>query len=182
MPGGAELSRKDIDGLTEFAGRYGAKGLAWLKVDDLAKGRDGMLYVATLDLLTNSTFGPSGPDIGANPGHSNVWRVNPNASYPTPPQLWATGLTTVSACTFDRAGNFWATELFRQNPQGPPGDLVKIAAREVARRSTDDLVHIGGGALPLPGGIAQGPGGAMFVALVADSPQPGSGSVVKVSR
>ena len=148
----------------------------------IAKGRDGMLYVATLDLLTNSTFGPNGPDIGANPGHSNVWRVNPNANYPTRPQLWATGLTTVSACTFDRAGNFWATELFRQNRQGPPGDLVKIAASEVARRTTDDLVHIGGGMLPLPGGIAQGPGGAMFVALVADSPQPGSGSVVKVSQ
>jgi len=42
VPGGAELSRKDIDGLTEYAGRYGAKGLAWLKVDDLAKGREGI--------------------------------------------------------------------------------------------------------------------------------------------
>lgn len=146
----------------------------------IAKGRDGMLYVGTLDLLTNSTFGPTGPDIGANPGHSNVWRVNPNANYPTPPQLWATGLTTVSACTFDRAGNFWATELFRQNPQGPPGDLVKITASEVARRTTDELIHIGGGSLPLPGGIAQGPGGAMFVTLQADNPAPGSGSVVKV--
>jgi hypothetical protein len=147
----------------------------------IAKGRDGMLYVATLDLLPNSTFGPNGPDIGANPGHSNVWRVNPNANYPTPPQLWATGLTTVSACTFDRAGNFWATELFHQNRQGPPGDLVKIVASEVARRTTDDLIHIGGGSLPLPGGIAQGPGGAMFVSLNADSASPGTGSVVKVT-
>jgi hypothetical protein len=146
----------------------------------IAQGRDGMLYVATLDLLTNSTFGPNGPDIGGNPGHSNVWRVNPNASYPTRPQLWATGLTTVSSCTFDRAGNFWATELFRQNRQGPPGDLVKITSSEVARRTTDDLIHIGGGSLPLPGGIAQGPGGAMFVTLQADNPAPGSGSVVKV--
>jgi hypothetical protein len=148
----------------------------------IAKGRDGMLYVATLDLLPNSVLSPTGPpNIGGNPGHSNVWRVNPNASYPTPPELWATGLTTVSACTFDRAGNFWATELFRQNPQGPPGDLVKIVASEVSRRTTDDLIHIGGGSLPLPGGIAQGPGGAMFVSLTADSPTPGTGSVAKVS-
>jgi hypothetical protein len=146
----------------------------------IAKGDDGMLYVATLDLLTNSTFGPNGPDIGANPGHSNVWRVNPNANYPTPPQLWATGLTTVSACTFDRAGNFWATELFHQNRQGPPGDLVKIVASEVARRTTDDLIHVGGGSLPLPGGIAQGPGGALYVSLNAASPVPGSGSVARV--
>ena len=42
VPGGSALSRKDIDGLTEYVARYGAKGLAWLKVDDLAKGRDGI--------------------------------------------------------------------------------------------------------------------------------------------
>jgi aspartyl-tRNA synthetase len=42
VPGAADLSRKDIDGLTEYASRYGAKGLAWLKVDDLAKGREGI--------------------------------------------------------------------------------------------------------------------------------------------
>ncbi|MEX1829313.1 aspartate--tRNA ligase [Luteibacter sp. CQ10] len=42
VPGGAALSRKEIDGLAEFAGKYGAKGLAWLKVDDLAKGREGI--------------------------------------------------------------------------------------------------------------------------------------------
>ncbi|WP_036137520.1 aspartate--tRNA ligase [Luteibacter sp. 9135] len=42
VPGAAGLSRKDIDGLTEYAARYGAKGLAWLKVDDLAKGREGI--------------------------------------------------------------------------------------------------------------------------------------------
>ncbi|HEY4092861.1 MAG TPA: aspartate--tRNA ligase [Luteibacter sp.] len=42
VPGAADLSRKDIDVLTEYAGRYGAKGLAWLKVDDLAKGREGI--------------------------------------------------------------------------------------------------------------------------------------------
>ncbi|MGH8157745.1 MAG: aspartate--tRNA ligase [Rhodanobacter sp.] len=42
VPGGSTLSRKDIDGLTEYVSRYGAKGLAWLKVEDLAKGRDGI--------------------------------------------------------------------------------------------------------------------------------------------
>ncbi|MCX7512955.1 aspartate--tRNA ligase [Frateuria sp. STR12] len=42
VPGGAALSRKDIDGLTEYVGRYGAKGLAWIKVEDRAKGREGI--------------------------------------------------------------------------------------------------------------------------------------------
>ena len=42
VPGAATLSRKEIDTLTEFVARYGARGLAWLKVEDLAKGRDGI--------------------------------------------------------------------------------------------------------------------------------------------
>ncbi|UGB46205.1 aspartate--tRNA ligase [Frateuria edaphi] len=42
VPGGTALSRKDIDGLTEYVARYGAKGLAWIKVEDRAKGREGV--------------------------------------------------------------------------------------------------------------------------------------------
>ncbi len=42
VPKGAELSRKDIDGYTDFVGRYGAKGLAWIKVNDVAAGREGL--------------------------------------------------------------------------------------------------------------------------------------------
>jgi len=41
-PGGAALSRKVIDGYTEFVGRYGAKGLAYIKVNDLAQGVAGL--------------------------------------------------------------------------------------------------------------------------------------------
>src|SRR5690606_15511591 len=40
--GGAKLSRKEIDDYTSFVGRYGAKGLAYVKVNELAKGRDGL--------------------------------------------------------------------------------------------------------------------------------------------
>jgi len=42
VPGGAELSRKQIDQYTDYVGRYGAKGLAWIKVNDVAGGRDGL--------------------------------------------------------------------------------------------------------------------------------------------
>ena len=46
VPGGAResggLSRSEIDGYTEFVKIYGAKGLAYIKVNDLAKGRDGL--------------------------------------------------------------------------------------------------------------------------------------------
>ncbi|KAB0575751.1 aspartate--tRNA ligase [Ideonella dechloratans] len=42
VPGGADMSRGEIDGYTEFVKIYGAKGLAWIKVNDVAKGRDGL--------------------------------------------------------------------------------------------------------------------------------------------
>ncbi|MEL6368458.1 MAG: aspartate--tRNA ligase, partial [Pseudomonadota bacterium] len=42
LPQGAELSRKDIDEYTSFVGRYGAKGLAYIKVNDVDAGRDGL--------------------------------------------------------------------------------------------------------------------------------------------
>ena len=42
VPGGAEISRSEIDAYTEFVKIYGAKGLAWIKVNDADKGRDGL--------------------------------------------------------------------------------------------------------------------------------------------
>ncbi len=42
IPGGGEISRSEIDGYTEFVKIYGAKGLAWIKVNDAAKGREGL--------------------------------------------------------------------------------------------------------------------------------------------
>jgi aspartyl-tRNA synthetase len=42
VPGGSEISRSEIDAYTQFVSIYGAKGLAWIKVNDLAKGRDGL--------------------------------------------------------------------------------------------------------------------------------------------
>lgn len=42
VPGGATISRKEIDDYTKFVGQYGAKGLAWVKVNALAEGLDGL--------------------------------------------------------------------------------------------------------------------------------------------
>ena len=42
VPGGGALSRKEIDDYTAYVARYGAKGLAYVKVNDRAKGRDGL--------------------------------------------------------------------------------------------------------------------------------------------
>ncbi|MBX2878998.1 MAG: aspartate--tRNA ligase [Granulosicoccus sp.] len=42
VPGGNVLTRKEIDVYTEFVGRYGAKGLAYIKCNDVAAGADGL--------------------------------------------------------------------------------------------------------------------------------------------
>jgi aspartyl-tRNA synthetase len=42
VPDGGKLTRREIDVYTEFVGRYGAKGLAYIKVNDAAAGREGL--------------------------------------------------------------------------------------------------------------------------------------------
>ncbi|HEX9672609.1 MAG TPA: aspartate--tRNA ligase [Burkholderiales bacterium] len=42
VPRGGELTRGEIDSYTEFVAGHGAKGLAWIKVNDVAKGREGL--------------------------------------------------------------------------------------------------------------------------------------------
>jgi len=67
LPGGATLTRKEIDQLTEYVAKYGAKGLAWLRVDDQSKGREGInspvakfLDDTALDALLKATDAQSG--------------------------------------------------------------------------------------------------------------------------
>ena len=42
VKGGAEMPRSEIDAYTEFVKIYGAKGLAWIKVNEIAKGKEGL--------------------------------------------------------------------------------------------------------------------------------------------
>lgn len=135
----------------------------------IAQGPDGALYVGTLDLLSN---------FAAQGGQSHVYRIDPDTheGYLKAARLWASGLTSITACTFDRSGNFWATELFGPTTQGAPGDLVRIPFRRPAA-----VTHLGQGQVILPGGIAQGPDGAMYVTTHTADPTPGSGQVVRVS-
>ncbi|MEP7043256.1 MAG: aspartate--tRNA ligase [Dokdonella sp.] len=67
VPAGAELTRKQIDELGVHAAKYGAKGLAWIRVDDRAKGREGLnspiakfLDEATLMALLDAVGAASG--------------------------------------------------------------------------------------------------------------------------
>ncbi len=51
VPGGAALSRKDIDDLTEFVKIYGAKGLAWIKINDVTQLNDTGLQSPVVKFL-----------------------------------------------------------------------------------------------------------------------------------
>lgn len=42
LPSGGELTRKEIDDYTSYVGNYGAKGLAYIKCNDVAQGREGL--------------------------------------------------------------------------------------------------------------------------------------------
>jgi aspartyl-tRNA synthetase len=53
IPNGATLSRKQIDDYTKYVGIYGAKGLAWMKINDLAAGIEG-IQSPVLKFLTES--------------------------------------------------------------------------------------------------------------------------------
>ena len=56
LPKGCELTRKEIDGYTKFVGVYGARGLAYIKVNEIAKGREG-LQSPILKFLPDETVG-----------------------------------------------------------------------------------------------------------------------------
>jgi len=53
VPGGAELSRKQIDEYTKFVSIYGAKGLAWIKVNEIEKGAEEGLQSPIIKFIGN---------------------------------------------------------------------------------------------------------------------------------
>ncbi|MFM7502140.1 MAG: aspartate--tRNA ligase [Betaproteobacteria bacterium] len=67
IPGGTTISRSEIDTYTQFVSIYGAKGLAWIKVNDLSKGREGLqspivknLHDAAIDALLTRSHAANG--------------------------------------------------------------------------------------------------------------------------
>src|SRR6185295_16818759 len=57
VPGGAAMPRSQIDEYTAYVGRYGAKGLAYIKVNEVAKGRDGLQSPITKFLSDDAVKG-----------------------------------------------------------------------------------------------------------------------------
>jgi aspartyl-tRNA synthetase len=67
VPQGGKLTRKEIDDYTAYVARYGAKGLAYVKVNELAKGRDG-LQSPILKFLSDAAIGGIMQRVGAKDG------------------------------------------------------------------------------------------------------------------
>jgi aspartyl-tRNA synthetase len=70
IPGGAEISRSEIDDYTQFVAIYGAKGLAWIKVNSISEGRNGLqspivknLHDAAIDGILKRTNAKDGDII-----------------------------------------------------------------------------------------------------------------------
>ena len=79
LPKGAKLSRKDIDNYTDYVGRYGAKGLAWIKVNDVSAGREGLqspivkfLPDDAIDAILEKTGSQSGDILFFGAGDANT--------------------------------------------------------------------------------------------------------------
>ncbi len=68
VPGGATLSRKQLDDLTSLAGRHGAKGLAWIKVQD-----DGAFQSPIAKFLTESEIAALRTALALEPGDLAVF-------------------------------------------------------------------------------------------------------------
>ncbi len=64
VPGGNRLTRRQIDEYTAYAGRYGARGLAYIKVNDVAAGRDG-LQSPILKFLPDEVISQLAERVGA---------------------------------------------------------------------------------------------------------------------
>ena len=131
----------------------------------VAIGPDGALYVGLLR------------GVPSDPGASDIYRVVPGHQ----PEIWARGLTSVTAIAFDRQGRLLATEFSTGGLLSPPtvtGALVRIS-------SNGQMVTT----LPVPGlyqptGVAVSADGTVYVSNYGDSNTVSSshpGEIVKIT-
>jgi hypothetical protein len=125
------------------------------------RGPDGALYIGEL----------TGGGNGA--GASIVWRYQSGKL-----TRWATGLTAVTGCGFDRHGRFFATEFSTAGLEnGAPGTGAVV---RVPAHSSHPLTVVDG--LNFPGGFAAGPDGALYVSDWSIAPASSHlGSVLRIS-
>lgn len=123
---------------------------------NVVRGPDGALYVSQ---LTGFPF----PKGGA-----NIYRVVPGSA----PTVYATNFTNIIDLEFDAAGNLYVLEISTNGLLAPgPGRLARINVDG----TVDTIVSAG---LVMPGGMAIGPDGAIYISNYGTSPD--AGQVVRV--
>jgi sugar lactone lactonase YvrE len=125
---------------------------------NVVRGPDGALYVSQ---LTGFPFPVGG---------ANIYRVVPGST----PTVFASGFTNVIDLAFDDAGNLYVLEIDQNGlaADGATGRLVRVPA------GGGDHVTIASDGLVMPGGLAIGPDGALYVSNF--SVMPGMGQVVRI--
>ncbi len=78
IPGGADLTRRELDELTQFVQAMGAKGLAWIKTADPSKGREGM-QSPILKFLGDAEIASVAEQTGVAPGDLLLFGAGPTA-------------------------------------------------------------------------------------------------------
>ncbi len=125
---------------------------------NVVQGPDGALYVSQ---LTGLPFPPGG---------ANVYRVVPGAA----PTVYASGFTNIIDLEFDAAGNLYVLEIDTNGLLDPAvgGRLARVNA---GTQTVDTIASTG---LVMPGGLAIGPDGALYVTNF--SVVPGMGQVIRI--
>jgi len=164
---GANTLDRVVDGHVQIAAFFPNPVASDAVPTCIERGPDGALYIAEL------TGG------GNPPGSARVWRFQPGAAHPL--TMWASGLTAVTGCGFDKQGRFYAVEfstLGLENAAPNTGALVRVPAH-----STHPVTVIDG--LSFPGGFAAAPDGSLYLSnwsiAPANSGGGPTGQVVRVT-
>ena len=171
VPNGAALSRSEIDAYTKFVAIYGAKGLAWIKVNEVAKGRDGLqspivknLHDAALNAMIERTGAKDGDllffgadrskvvndAIGAlrlKIGHSDFGQAN-GLMQPGWKPLWVVDFPMFEYD--EEAGRFTAAHHPFTSPKDGHEDLLATNPIEALSKAYDMVLNgseIGGGSV-----------------------------------
>jgi hypothetical protein len=146
-------------------------------------GNPGPITVDSQAVPTSVAIGPDGAlyvglllGVPSDPGTSDIYRVVPGHQ----PEIWARGLTSVTAIAFDRQGRLLATEFNTGgllSPPTVPGALVRISDNGQTVTT-----------LPVPGlyqptGVAVSADGTVYVSIYGDSTTASSqaGEIVKIT-
>ena len=120
VPGGGELTRKEIDDYTALVGRHSAKGLAYIKVNDAARGRDG-LQSPILKFLPDESIGGVLEHVAAEDGDLIFFGADKSAVVNDSLSVLRDALGRDRGLTADGWAPLWVVDFPMFEPDGKGG-------------------------------------------------------------